>query len=342
MDNSFSFKFLNKLNIEEKNKLKFYIKKNPFITFPYSNLEYNNIITNNFNYKNYSFIVFNINKDIVGYLPQWLDNKKLISVPWRDRGGPLFENSNVLKYIININKNIITNNKNISCFVWKDFKTEYLQNYKYYINLYLSLNFSITEYYNNLNSKIKNKINQAKKNHLIFNITNDIKISNLKEFYKIFLINRKLLGVPAYSFNFFSEFIINYKNKIYLSNILHQNNVISSSLLLAYNKKVISLFSCSLPISKKLKSNDFMNIEIINFLYKKGYSTYDFGSDSPLQSSLINYKLKWGAKKRHVKYSYYGNYKIFDHNLNKYIIYKKIIRYLPMALYKLLSKIIIK
>ena len=75
----------------------------------------------------------------------------------------MFENSKVLKYIIYINKNIITKNKNIVCFVWKDFETEYLKNYKYFINLYLSLNFSITEYYNSLNSKIRNKINQAKK-----------------------------------------------------------------------------------------------------------------------------------------------------------------------------------
>ena len=141
---------------------------------------------------------------------------------------------------------------------------------------------------------------------------------------------------------FFSEFVNNYKKKIYLSSVEYQNNIVSSSLLLTYDKKSISLFSCSLPISKKIKSNDFMNIEIINFLHRKGYSIYDFGSDSPLQSNLINYKLKWGAKKRDVKHSYYGNYKIFDHNLKKYIIYKKIISHLPMVLYKILSRLIVK
>lgn len=336
-------KQFNQLNELEKINLQKYIDNYKNKKLPYHTLDFIKVIDNSFNYKNFSLVAIDDKNKIKGFVPQWQKGNTIESVPWRDKGGPLFDNDIVLSKIIENTKKIVENEK-LKGFIWRDFECEKLKKLSHQINVDIDLSkFDTDKYWNNILSKVRTKIKKATKNGLIFNVENIKDIKAINNFYKLFELNRKRLGVPVYSKKLFLSYFKYFKEKnINLFNVYKDKNVVASFILLNYKNYAIDAYSATNHLGLKLKASDFIVYNVINYCIKKGIKNFDFGADSPMQESLISFKLKWLGEKRKIISSYWGNVIEMDHNDKKYDLIKKVIRKMPLFIYRIFSRLVVR
>lgn len=333
----------NNLQKEELEKLKRFLEINEPNILPYHTIEFAKVIDEFFGYRNLSLVAFNDQGEVIGYLPQWEKKKIIESVPWRDKGGPIYDNEDVLITFINKTKKMV-NQLNLKGFIWKDFQTRFLENYSYFVNIEIELTeYTIESYWNKLPSKTRRAIRSAEKNGLIFKIEKQNIHNAIKAFYDLFITNRKKLGVPVYPIDFFKAYFEYIPQKQIKMFTIYKDNVPVASLILLHNcYKAIYAYPASNELGKKLRANDMMVYNVIKYCIKNGIKYFDFGADSPLQTGLIRFKSKWLGKKRFIITSFYGNVREIDHNKPKYNLIRKIIKKMPTKFYITFSKIIVK
>lgn len=332
--------FLTETNDTQKSELFKYLNDNSFL--PYHLLEFNDLVSNTFNYIDVSLVVFE-NNNIVGYVPQFIKSNIVESVPWRDKGGPLYDNEEILQILISKTKEIV-DNKKLSGFLWKDFCCEYLPNHNYFVNVDIDLlkiedDKSILSHRNT-----RNKIKQAEKNKLYFkDITNHSTEYKIDSFYLLFCENRKKLGVPTYSKSFFENLFSSLQEKINVYAVYSiDNKLLTIMIVLIHQNKAIDAYSASTLNALSLRANDFLLYKTLSYLKQKNVYSFDFGADSPLQEGLIHYKMKWNGVKRIISTSYYKDATENDHNIKKYDLIKKVIKLMPNVIYTLFSKLVVK
>lgn len=331
------------LSTEEKLKLSQFLKCNEEKISLYHLPEFANVIKDSFGYRNLSLVILDDSHNVLGYLPQWQKANIIESIPWRDRGGPVCLNEDVLATFVDRTKQLVGELK-LNGFIWKRFKTPLLDNYKYFSNVRIDLSkYTAQSYWDMVPSKVRSKIRVAKRNGLVFESGNRDTARALKHFYKLFVINRKRLGVPVYPFRLFESYFRNMpKDSIDIFNVFKGNRPVSSLLLLYNRYLAIDAYSASDGLGLKLKANDFMIHNVINYCLENKIRFFDFGADSPLQRSLIDYKLKWLGQEEQTFTSFFGDAKEIEHNLPKYNLAKKIIQKMPTLIYSAFSKVLVR
>lgn len=329
---------VNQIDKVQKDSLSQFIKQ--YSVSPYLYLEYQNVIEDNFKYINVSLVAINNENDIVGFLAQWIVNDKIESIPWRDRGGPIYRNENVLKGFIKYTEQIVHENK-LKGFLWKDFYTKDLETRKYFQIVELDLASKSEE---ELWKQIKNRrnIKKAEKSELKF-IAFDKREGIVDIFYELFVDTRRRLGVPVYNKKLFESTISNLNNNSAFFSVEDKNGKVLAMILLVYNQKIaIYSYGASDSSGNEFRANEFLMWNTIITMKNLGVEKFDFGADSPLQESLIHYKLKWGGVQRNVWNSFKGTIKEQDHNLPHFSLIKKIISVLPKKIYLFLSNTIVR
>lgn len=331
------------LNEYEVNRICDFLSENEKQTISYQSIEFSSVIDNVFNYTNYSLVAFDDNGDVVGYLPQWKKGAIIESVPWRDKGGPVCSNEETLLQFIKSTKHMVHEGE--ACgFIWRDFQTDFLDNYTYFINVDVDLEpHDVETYWSKIGTKVRGKVKQARKNGLLFKAIENVTEREVRQFYNLFLYNRKKFGVPVYPVELFkSYFNCLSSERITLFHVYKNEEVVGSLIMLHDRYKAIDAYSASSREGIALKANDFLIYNMINYCIEHGIQSFDFGADSPLQESLIQYKLKWLGKKRAVVNSFYGKVQEIDHNEAKYKFLRRILTVSPMWFYKLISRLVVR
>jgi len=309
---------------------------------PYHTVEFAKVIDETFQYENCSLTAFD-GDDCLGYLPQWRKGNLIESIPWRDKGGPSYDHEDILRAFIDQTKKIVSQ-LNLKGFLWKGFETELLENYKYFVNVRIDLRrYNCQDYWNEISSKVRGKINNAKRNGLVFKVENQNIEKAVESFYKLLITNRKRLGVPVYPKKLFEAYFRNIpQDQIKMFSIYNKESVISSFILLHNRTLAIDAYSASDDTASKLKANDMLIYNIIIYCMDREIKYFDFGADSPLQGSLIDYKLKWLGKKQEIVTSFFGQVREIEHNASRYEFIKKMIRKAPMPVYSAFSRILVR
>ena len=339
-------KNINDLSNDELNALEQYLNNKGEI-LPYHSLDFINLMDEFMGYMNYSMVsIDEMTGAVTGYLPQWLKGKQLESVPWRDKGGPIFDNKNILREFVENTKEIVNNHHNIDGFIWRDIIVPELERLEYYVNVDIDLtNMSVNEYWMGLPSKVRGKVRQAKKHGLLFKVAEHNDKNSIDMFYSLFISNRRRLGVPVYPLNLFILYFKYFDcENIKLFEVYdHNNNAVAAMILLIRNDRAIDAYSASDSSALSLKANDFLLNNVIEYCIVNKIQKFDFGADSPLQENLIKYKLKWQGVERTISSSYYGdNVKEMDHNIKKYDFVKRIISNCPLFMYKIISSLLVR
>jgi len=328
------------LSPDQKSALANYLKKSPARMQPYHLLSFQRLNDSLFRYPNFSMVAFDEKGEVQGYLPQWKKSDVLDSVPWRDKGGPLFDNDEVLAAFVAKSKEIVQKEK-LRGFIWKDFSNSSLPQHAYFVNVEVDLKkLSEEDYWKKLKSEARNRIRNGEKAGLKF-VVIDRKPSEseLRGFYRTFTETRRRLGVPAYPPKFFNAYFDLYlPENIRLLNVFQGDELLSSLILLMTDKRAVHAFSCSTSKGQSLNANDFMFFHAIKYCREQGMEIFDFGADSPLQKSLIKFKLKWLGEDRVIKTTIFGKVTEQDHNRPEYKLARTVIRKLPKWLYNLLSR----
>lgn len=337
MTHDIEVKKISELSEKEKAVLAHFLNINESKILPYQKLGFANVIDEIFGYENCSLVAFRGDM-LAAYLPQWKKANIIESVPWRDKGGPVYNgDDDILEALIEKSKQLIAEKK-CKAFLWRDFKCEKLEKSEYFIEVTVNLKeFIHKSYFDSVPSKVRNRLRQALAKELKFHPFEAQDTDALVRFYELFRENRKRLGVPVYPLEFFLSLSNNFsKTDMKIFEVRKAGETVSSVILFKHGSKAIYAYPASNIRAQKLNANDFMIWMLIEWCIISGVDIFHFGADSPLQESLISYKMKWRGEKHIICDSYYGDYKVSDHNRLK--LAKKIIRILPGPLYNILSK----
>ncbi|MCB0356687.1 MAG: GNAT family N-acetyltransferase [Bdellovibrionales bacterium] len=334
------------LNQKQLEQLKVFLDKNKERMNPYQGLEYNSLMNRHFNYKNLSLVCFDERQEIKGYVSQYQKGSIVESVPWRDRGGPIcFDDLSLESLILKTREVCLTHQ--LKGFLWRDTQITSLSFNHYFKKVVLNTEgLSKESYWESLSSKVKGKIKAAQRLGVIVNIVKDPSIEMFNDFYNLFEINRKNLGVPVYSRDYLLDFFHAMQIKGARFAYAIKDKMLAAKIILDCNNIVIDCFSASNNRGKKYNANDVLLFECINYAILNRAKKFDFGADSPLQISLLEYKQKWlGSSKKQILgevisviNSQEGEFTESDHNSGKFNIAKKVISSMPMSLYRLFSR----
>ncbi len=328
-----------------RSNLKKFIKEHPNST-PYHNLAYAQVIKENFNYPDFSMIALDSKNQILGFLPQWKNGQILDSVPWRDRGGPLVSSQEVIAFFVEASKKIIQRNK-MKGFLWKDFQFDGLQPYSYFIKTEIDL--QIPDYWEQLDSATRGKIRAAEKHGLLIQWESRPSEEKMGQFYNLFLETRHRLGVPVYGPELFSSFFKNYpESLITMASVWLGNKMLGALVLLKQGERAIDAFAATSLDAANYKATDYLIFKSLEKMKQDNIRFFDFGSDSPVQTSLLEYKRKWlgrsgqCGKQFKILSSSFGSCAESDHNLPPQSWSKPILRRIPKAIYQEISKWVVR
>jgi hypothetical protein len=339
-----SIKKYNEINSNELEALNFFLKVRRNDILPYQTLPFIHLVDKVFGYNNLSLVAFKNNGSVCGFIPQWRNRRVIESVPWRDKGGAVFDSPMVLDALRTKTKQLMkkTGEKGI---IWKDFCDAQFTNRPYYINVEIKLvGINKEAYWDSLSTKVRGKIRQARKKKLIFKIIESPDKNAIQTFYRVFVENRRRLGVPTYPLDLFKGYFKYFPNcNIKLFAILTDTKEVVAAMILLHNNRIaIDAYSAATGQGLHHRANDFMIFNVINYCIEKGIKKFDFGADSPLQRSLISYKRKWLGKPRLINSSIFGNVKEFDHNRKLYKYARSFLRLCPIWTYRIMSSLLVR
>ena len=153
------------------------------------------------------------------------------------------------------------------------------------------------EIWDNLQSKTKNKVRNAYKNNLEFSMFHGkISPEQVSEFYEIYIstMDRNTASDSFYhELTYFQEFVKNNFDGCAIGMVYKEGKAISTELFLISEDTIYSYFGGTLSEYFKLRPNDFLKMEAMDWMRKKGLKYYVIGGGLKEYDSLYQYKKKF-------------------------------------------------
>lgn len=311
---------------------------------PYQTLAFLRLWDEFFRYRNLSLVAYRNDGTPCGFLPQWRRGRFIESVPWRDKGGPIFDSQPTLD-ALRARTMELAGQTRAAGVLWKDFKDPVFTQSSYFINVDIDLAaFHVDAYWKALPSAVRGKIRQATRSGLKFSISSNLDEQAIRRFYSLFVRNRRRLGVPVYRMALFQGFAKYFASQnLKLCEVVAETGELLAALFLLHNKtRAIDAYSAASEKGLRERANDFLLFNVLSFCIEQGISKFDFGADSPFQETLIAYKIKWLGRARHVTSSVFGTVKQVDASLPAYNILRALLRALPDLPYRLCSTMLVR
>lgn len=311
----------------------------------YHTPEWKKLLEKTFNYIPYYLFAKDGCGKIVGLLPLFhvksrLTGNRLCSVPFSHICDPIGDNDTVNLLIregINIYENLNVNFLEIRSPI--GFEKFYTQNA--FSTHVLELSNHPENVFNKLKTDVRRGIKRSDNRGIIVNTTKIIE--DLKDFYELNCLTKKEIGVPCHPWKFFNNLFNILRDNVSLYVAKYNNEIIAGGIMEYYKDTVLYGYGAA--------DSDYLGLYPYNaFLWKSiedacmnGYTYYDFGRTSYDNSGLIDFKKRWGTVETKLNYSFYPkNPESLTENRNnlKYRIGTKVIRNMPMSIYKTFSSVV--
>lgn len=330
-----------------------YVMQHPEAS-PYHTVAWADAMQAGFGYRCHFISVLESNgNDVVGVLPLFvvrgLRRCRLVATPFRDRGGPLWDNEQVLALLINHVRRLAAHYRAGYCELkpGRTLPAEVLSEHQlvehsYWLNSQISLrDLTSSSYLQKLNDKTRNMVRRAERNDL--NWVRYDSLRALKNFYRIYLQSQRALGLPALPARFFETLFERYRTdscRLWLSAVERHGELGACALIVEFNNTALYAYSASNHTGKTTRANDLMLFRSIVDCAERGLETFDMGSDSPSQEGLLFFKRKWGAKQTPLPYYYPAELQAaaqLDSTNQGYQLMRRIIRHLPLSVNRTLG-----
>jgi hypothetical protein len=307
---------------EELNKI---IESTDSIITIAHNIDLLNILSTFFGYKS-DILLFRNNNKLEGFIPIVIIGKKVVSIPHFSYGGYL----GLKKLELNQTKLIIDSleRKYGNNIVIRDFNkiTNFYSEDK--VSCFLKLEGNSEKQFNNFTSKLRSQIRKSEKNGL------KVSLSNIDDFFPVYLANMHRLGSPHLSKKFFDKIEKNYKNgefKIFV--VKKENLVISVSIVLTFKNFIEVCWAASYKQYNYLAPNMLIYWKMIQYGIDHNMKIFSFGR-STKNSGPLKFKKQWGAEEIQLIWNF-NKAKYFNINQLKFLtfIWKK----LPQSLIEILG-----
>jgi hypothetical protein len=120
-------------------------------------------------------------------------------------------------------------------------------------------------------------------------------------FYHMYLVSMKRLGVPPHPEHFFTNLVAGLGQRVVSAIVTHEGRRVAYLLGLITGKRIQVYITASDPDAWAMRPNDLAHWELMNWAFRSGITSFDFGSAR--YAGQIHFKQKWGVT--FYDYSYY-------------------------------------
>jgi hypothetical protein len=295
--------------------------------------------------------------NVVGVLPLFLVSsvlsRKLVAVPFRDRGGPLWDSEAALSGLIAEAKRIAdrANANSIELKSLQSFPPDLIESHgllerRYWVHSCVDIrDVGIEQVWNKIGPKTRNMVRQAELDGLVF-VDATADGSFLDEWYHLHLVTQKRLGLPPFPFKFFQNMATELckTGEIAMLVVRRESVPLAATILLLHKNTGIYGYAASETKRQQYRPNDFMLFNSIKWLIAHDYRQFDLGSDSPNQESLLFFKRKWLATQNVIPTYTTGaaSHSFSDSSAGYYPAIRKCFSYLPLAMLSRMGGVITK
>ncbi len=243
---------------------------------------------------------------IVGVLPLAVIkapflSPSLVSLPYCDAAGPLADNEDTQKKLLQAAANI------------KDFSQKASQNipvqdirgidpfagippeaiaHEEKVRMIMELPESSQQLWTSLKSKVRSQVRKAEKNGLVARMG---KQSLLNDFYGIFCENMRDLGSLPHGFSWFSCLVRFMKDQVRICVVYTRDGVPAAAGLIICHPNVVSIpWASSLRKYNRTNANMLLYWTLLKFCADRQYPVFDFGR-STRGEGTFRFKRQWGA-----------------------------------------------
>lgn len=331
-----------------------YVAKSPEATI-YHTLAWRDISCAVFNHTAL-FLVASERGVIRGVFPLFLVKgvlgRRLVSVPLRDKGGPLYDTPQILAQLLDAAEQLMRRER---C-AYLEIKTWHGLDFEHYdhtrilhkphmVNSILPLDKNPEVLWKGLDKRSARKpIQKSQKEGVRCNWATSLE--DMKKFYELFVLTRKKLGVPPYGFNLFHAIWERLIQKGSAGLVLaHYRDMAVSGLVVFFSHNIVwGGYAASNKKYLHLRVNDLLIWTVIQDACERGYAYFDFGGDSPHNQGLIAFKRNFGAATEVLPYYYMFNGASqspdMDPDSPKYRFMRKVFALLPVGITRRIGPII--
>ncbi len=296
-----------------------------------------NVIVNSYGYQPFFLVLEDSNKELIAGFPavrvsSRLTGKRVVGISFSDYADIITRNGNLIKEFSLMVIQYLEKTKSLpleischdNCKLVSQFQTT-RQTWNHSIQIKDSMD-TMKQLFS---SKARQNINIARKKGLLVEYSNTL--SDMNEFYSLYVTMRKRKGLLPQPFNFFKSIHKIYQSKDMLDLIFIINNGkrVAGILIIAEPEfaTTYALYSGSLTEAKFFRANDILYYHCIKRSIERGMKTLDLGRTSIDNLGLRRFKLKWGAKESVIstyQYPFKGEKQLLLFNRHSH---KKIIHY---------------
>ncbi len=230
--------------------------------------------------------------------------KRLVSVPYRDRGGIIAADESMASHLLDGG---LAHMEDINA---RYLKLRFLG--EGFIELYSkkggrsfsprvtsikkldALNGDVLA--GGVDPSLRRALRKTEKENLGFrDASNDAKAWD--DFYEMFLRTRKRLGVPAYPRRFFKSLAaIAVPAGICKLFFVEKDGLpVAGGVFMVFGKNAIYAYGASDPWGWQFRPNDYLFYQTLQWCVENGVLFFDFGADERDQTTLLRFKAKWGV-----------------------------------------------
>jgi hypothetical protein len=294
------------------------------------NIDLLKILSSFYGYKS-DILLFNNNNKLEGFIPLMIIGRKVVSIPHFSYGGYIGLKKldpTHFKMIVESLESKYGNNLFIRGF--NKITNFYTQDK---VTCFLKLEESSEKQFNNLTSKLRSQIRKSEKNGL------KVSLSNVDDFFPVYVENMHRLGSPHLSKIFFSNMGKNYKNgqfKVFV--VKKGNTVIATSIVLTFKNFIEVCWAASHKQYNYLGPNMLIYWKMIQYSIDNNMKIFSFGR-STKNSGPLKFKKQWGAEEVQLIWNFTKAKKL---SIDQFKFLRYVWRRLPKPLIKLLGPFLTK
>jgi FemAB-related protein (PEP-CTERM system-associated) len=273
----------------------------------YHRWEFKSLIHQSFGHNTSYFAAFDEHKKICGVLPTVELNSSLfghffVSVPFFNYGGPLANNTEIEKQLIDAliqeAKEKEIEHVEIRCAKQRHGLLEKTNK----VSMILALPDSKESLWKQIGTKVRAQVKKSDRFELLMRFG---KAELLDDFYYVFSQNMRDLGTPVYSKIFFRNLLESaLANDFYIGVVYKGSTPVSCCFLMGHKDTLEIPWASTLKSANLMNANMFMYWNILAKAISDGYQFFDFGRSSK-DAGTFKFKKQWGAKSQQLYWYYW-------------------------------------